>query len=522
MRKAFSIFITGLVMIWAVNLLLTSYVMAAPVEVMLYPASAQITEIQKLPLKAVDGKTSEAIFFIPGQSDPETLTTKIVSPANLKVLDQRWRQLNRPDEQTVTHLKKELADLKKEHRRLQSDNRSLETQIQFWQLQTKARMKTVAEAGNMSAAIGRNMKKTIQDKLSLEPIIDETAKKIKDIEEKLQQTTGKRETSWEVTIVFSGAAAKEATLAYGYAVTGCGWSSLYRLEAQPLKHRVRFTWDAEIWQSTGQDWRQVNIRLATLQPRKIIEPPELPPWIIKPRERLIYRNQKSARGAMLMEAADQAELTSPEGGAPTLTRESSFHVWEIGKRSLAAGQRQRLQVREEEWPAEFLHLTRPAQGEQTFVRGEVKFSEDREIPPGTALYIIDGSLVGKRSFSLAGREGMIYFGSDPLVKATAVLLTKAAGEKTLFTDKQTHRWEWRIEISNARSYPVRVRIEEPLPQSRDERIQITLKSDPAPTESTPDSRIWIVEAPAGGKRHLLTAVSLEAPKNLPLDLGWRR
>ena len=223
MRKAFSIFITGLVMIWAVNLLLTSYVMAAPVEVMLYPASAQITEIQKLPLKAVDGKTSEAIFFIPGQSDPETLTTKIVSPANLKVLDQRWRQVNRPDEQTVTHLKKELADLKKEHRRLQSDNRSLETQIQFWQLQTKARMKTVAEAGNMSAAIGRNMKKTIQDKLSLEPIIDETAKKIKDIEEKLQQTTGKRETSWEVTIVFSGAAAKEATLAYGYAVTGCGW-----------------------------------------------------------------------------------------------------------------------------------------------------------------------------------------------------------------------------------------------------------------------------------------------------------
>ena len=522
MRKIFSLFVAGLVMIWVTNFLLTSYAIAAPLEVTLYPASAHITELQKLPLKAIDGKTSEAVFLIPGQSDPETLTTKIVNPANLKVLDQRWRQVTRQDEQAVTLLRKELADLKKEHRRLQADIRSLETQIQFWQLQTKVRMKTVTEAGNMSAAIGKNMRKTVQDKLALEPIIDDITKKIKDLEEKLQRTTGEKETSWEVTVVLSGAVVREATLAYGYTATGCGWSSMYRLEAQPLKHRVRFTWDAQIWQSTGQDWRQVSIRLATLQPRKIIEPPELPPWIIKPRERLIYRNQKSARGAMLMEAADQAELASPEGGAPTLTRESSFHVWEIGKRSLAAGQRQRLQVREEEWPVEFLHLTRPAQGEQTFVRGEVKFSEDREIPPGMALYIIDGSLVGKRSFSLAGREGTIYFGSDPLVKAMAVLINKAAGEETFFNDKQTYRWGWRIEISNARSYPVRVRIEESLPQSRDERIQINLKSDPAPTETTPNTQIWIVEAPAGGKRHLLTTVSLEAPKNLPLDLGWRR
>ena len=193
MRKIFSLFVAGLVMIWVTNFLLTSYAIAAPLEVTLYPASAHITELQKLPLKAIDGKTSEAVFLIPGQSDPETLTTKIVNPANLKVLDQRWRQVTRQDEQAVTLLRKELADLKKEHRRLQADIRSLETQIQFWQLQTKVRMKTVTEAGNMSAAIGKNMRKTVQDKLALEPIIDDITKKIKDLEEKLQRTTGEKE-----------------------------------------------------------------------------------------------------------------------------------------------------------------------------------------------------------------------------------------------------------------------------------------------------------------------------------------
>ncbi|MDI9571479.1 MAG: DUF4139 domain-containing protein [Pseudomonadota bacterium] len=521
MKRIVSTLFAGLAA-WAISLPLSSYTLAAPVEVTLYPASARIIEIGKLPLKPLDAMTGEAVFLIPGQSDPETLTTKVIGPANAKVLDQRWRQVARQDDRAVTLLKADMEKLKKELWRLQAENRSLETQIQFWQLQTKARVKTPAEAVNTAASIGRHMKKTVQEKLTLEPLIEETTKKIKDLEETILQMTGKKETSWEVTTVLSGVAAREVALSYSYTVVGCGWSSLYRLEAQPLKRLVRFTWDAEIWQSTGQDWRQVNIRLATLQPRKVMEPPELPPWIVKPQERLIYRNRKAAGEAMPLAAAAEAALVSSEGEAPSVTRASSFHVWEMGKRSLAAGHRQRLQVREEEWPVEFLHLARPSQGEQTFVRGEARFADDREIPPGTALFIIDGSLVGKRPFSLTGREGAIYFGSDPLVRATTVLSARYSGEKSLFADKQTQRWEWRIVIDNARNYPVRVRVEEPLPQSRDERIQIGVKNDPAPTESTHEAQIWIVEAPAGGKRQLLTAVSLEAPKDMQLDLGWRR
>ncbi|HOF04004.1 MAG TPA: DUF4139 domain-containing protein [Syntrophales bacterium] len=504
------------------SVLSSGYAPAAPVEATLYPTSALINEIQKVRLKETDNRLSQAVFIIPGQADPETLVTKIITPQTMKVMDQRWRQITRQDEDAVLALKKELDGLKKEHNRLQADIKALDTQLQFWQLQTKARMKTVADAGNMSTAIGRNMKKTMQDKLALEPLLAELAKKIKEREDNLIQTSGRKETSWEVTVILAGAATPEATLAYGYVMAGCGWSSLYRLEAQPRQQRLRFTWDAEIWQSSGLDWRHVNIRLATLQPRKTIVPGEIPPWIIKPRERLFFRPQKADRSALAREAMTVEAAEENAGAAPTLTRQSAFHVWEIGKRNLAAGQRQRIQIREEEWPVEFLHLARPSQGEEVYFRGVVKFDEDREIPEGTALFLIDGALVGKRPFALTGREGTVFFGTDPLVKATAVLLDKAAGEKTLFADKQTFRWEWRIDVVNARGHAVQVRVEEPRPQSRDERIQIVLKSEPAPVTTTPDTQVWLLEVPAGAKRQLLTSVTLEAPKNLPLDMGWRR
>ncbi|HAJ25805.1 MAG TPA: hypothetical protein DCG53_00905 [Syntrophus sp. (in: bacteria)] len=497
---------------------------AAPVEVTFYPQSAQVKEVQKVRLKPIESSLKQATITIPGQADPDTLATQITSPASLIIVDQTWRQIIPQDDQGIVAMRKKLEELKKEQNRLQAGIRALETQIQFWQLQTKARVKTIADAGNMSNAIGKNMTKMVQDKLALEPLLEETNKKVKVLQDNIALTAGKKETVWEVTVLLSGPAAVEATLTYTYTMSGCGWTSLYRLEAQPLRKRILFSWEAEIWQSSGHDWRQVDIRLATLQPNTTIAPQDLPAWIIKTRQEVVYKAKRRAKQEKISEeAAEPLALAASPNAAPSLSRESSFHVWNLGKRSLNAGIKQRIQVQEETWPVEFTHLARPSQGDQTFVRGAVQFKEDKEIPRGTASFMIDGALVGKRPFSLTGREDTIYFGADPLIKASSVLLNQAAGEKSFFVaDKQTFRWEWRIEVANGRNYPVRVRMEEPLPQSRDEQIKITIKNSPEASETSPTSQIWLLDIPGGEKKVVSTGVVVEAPKNLPLDLGWRR
>jgi len=506
------------------SLLLTPlHLLAAPVEVTFYPQSAQVKELQKVRLKSIDNGLRQATITIPGQADPDTLATQLKSPASLTIMDQTWRQIIPPDDQSIVSLRKKLAELKNEQSSLQAGIRALDTQIQFWQLQTKAKVKTIADAGNMSNAIGKNIKKMLQDKLALEPQLEEANKKVKEMQDILTQTVGKKEAAWEVTVLLSGPAAAEATLIYTYNMSGCGWTSLYRLEAQPLQKRILFSWEAEIWQSSGHDWRQVDIRLATLQPNTTITPQDLPAWIIRPRQEVVYKAKR-----MLMEEKMSDEAAAPSAlaanpiEAPSLSRESSFHVWNLGKRSLNAGSKQRLKVQEETWPVEFTHLARPAQSDQTFVRGSVKFQEDKEIPRGTASFMIDGALIGKRPFSLTGREDTIYFGADPLIKASSVLLSQASGEKSFFADKQTYRWEWRIEVANGRSYAVRVRMEEPLPQSRDDQIKITLKNSPEASENSPASQIWLLDIPAGAKKIITTGVVIEAPKNMRLDLGWRR
>jgi hypothetical protein len=194
----------------------------------------------------------------------------------------------------------------------------------------------------------------------------------------------------------------------------------------------------------------------------------------------------------------------------------------LGKVTLPAGARQRVKVQEEPWTADFTYLVRPSLSGMAFVRAFVNFLEAREIPSGQAIFMMDGAILGKRQFAFAGREGSLFFGADPLVSVKVDLLSRQSGEKTFLADKQTYQWEWQTDIENKRSSTVKIRVEESLPQSRDRRIKLTLKNEPEPSEQNIATWIWNLEIPAGQKKSILTTVNLEAPKDMNIDLGWRR
>jgi uncharacterized protein (TIGR02231 family) len=494
-----------------------------PREVTFFPGSAQVLEVAEVKLLPEGTEQAKALIILPGQADPDSLVVRIVNNGKIKIDDINWRQVTRPNDEKIGNLMKHLEKLKDARKNLQATIRSLDTQIQFWQLQTKAKLKTMTDVYNMSAAIGKNIQKTYQDKLSKESELEKIERLIKEAQDDLDRAAGKKETAWEVTILLFGSRALEANLTYTYSLAGCGWHPLYRLEAKPKDKHIVFTWEAEIWQSSGQDWNNVSINLATLKPPSSISPAELTPWIIKPRPQ--YRREgakqkalKSAQAADQMEAAPTEEASA---GARQV-RETTYSLWQIGKKNVPAGVKQKVKIEEELWPSEFTYMARPSQSSQVFLRAKVNFPEAKDIPSGSSLYTVDGAILGKRSFALAGQEATIFFGIDPLVTAWTQLISKKSGEKTFLQDEQTYTWDWRTDIQNSRNSPVRVVVEEPNPQPRDERITVTLKCDPDPAEKTPSSLTWDMDILAGEKKSLFMTVRIEAPKNMDLDLGWRQ
>jgi hypothetical protein len=256
-----------------------------------------------------------------------------------------------------------------------------------------------------------------------------------------------------------------------------------------------------------------------------LSPSDLPPWIIKPRTEVLYRLEKKAARAKTVEDYDEAVGAAQEAPAPSVpqqVRQSTYAVWQIGKKNIAAGIKQRVKLQEEAWPAEFSYLIRPGVNPRAFVRAFVRFAEGKEVPSGSATFLINGAILGKRNFALAGQEETLFFGVEPLVKAERTLLAKKSGERGILRGKQTYTWDWRIDITNGKSDMAQVIIEEPNPQPRDERITLTLKHDPEPLEKTPLSLIWNLDVAPGQKKSITSHISLEAPGDMKLDLGWQK
>lgn len=498
---------------------------AVPREVTLFPASAQVLESAKLKV-ASEGNLKKALFTLPAQADPDSLVTRLNQAGKFQIMDQTWRQILRQDDERIWEVRKKIETTKNERNAMQASIRALEAQIQFWQLQTKAKVKTITDAGNLAAAISKNIRKAYQDKLSQEPELEKLEKKINELQEELNRRVGKKDNIWEVTLLLSGAPPSgDVSITYTYALSGCGWSPLYRLEARPREKQVLFTWEAEIWQSSGQDWSQVAMNLATLQPTSSIAPKDLPPWIIQPRQPIVRKNArgKAAKAEALMASAEITDQVEEAPAAvPREVRQSTYAVWQLGKMTLPAGVRQRVKVQEEPWAAEFSYLVRPGLSSKAFVRAAIDFPEAREIPSGQAIFMLDGAILGKRPFAFAGKERILFFGEDPLVSAKVDLLSKQSGEKTFLADRQTYHWQWRTDIENRRNDAVRVRVEESLPQSRDTRIKLTVKNAPEPAEQNASTWSWFMDVPAGQKKSILTTISLEAPKEMIIDLGWKR
>jgi uncharacterized protein (TIGR02231 family) len=422
------------------------------------------------------------------------------------------------DEIKIADLRKQIAGREEERKEMLAKLQALEVQLQFWQAQTKAKTKTLADTSKLADAIGKNVRRDHQEKLIIETQLEKIDKNIKKLKEELNQAAGKKETAWEITLTTSGSGKTEIALSYTYSLAGCGWLPLYRIEALPADKIISFSWDAEIWQSSGEDWKQVQLNVATLQPIINVAPPELPEWIIKPRVLYKASRSKNIAAAPLMEkeASDNEAL----GAMPAETQNTTYSIWSLGKKNIPAGNRQRLKIKDESWPAEFLFLARPAINPQAFVRAQIKLDQPAEIPSGQAIFVIDGAILGKREFSFAGSEEDLFFGTSPLISVTSSTITDQSGTKTIFQDKQTRSWQWLIEAKNSSNADIKLRIEEPVPQARN-KIHLNFKQNPEPVEKDHAKFVWLLDVPAGQKKTIQNNIELEAPSDMNIDFGWR-
>jgi hypothetical protein len=499
----------------ALMLLIPACALAAPVQVTLFPASAMVAETSALTCEPAGDGLSACTLTLPGQADPASLRFGRL-PGKAAVADLSWTSRPDADQAVLEPLLARLAELRAERDADRAELEGVRGRVAFWKAQTRPEPQTLAAMRELAAEMDRSLRAGTERTQALEQKIKDLDRAIADVEAKIAAAAGRNRTVWDVRALMSGDAPAE--LSYSYILRDCGWAPLYRLEAIPGLSKIDFTWQARVWQRSGQDWSGVNLLLATMQPQVQTEPSDLPPWEIRPVQYL----RKTSAPVMMEMAAGSAADQAVKSAAPRRIRHTTYAAWDMGWKNLPAGEERILEIQRAAWPATFVHLMRPSLNDKAFVQASAEFDTPQELPPGTAFFLLDGAMVDTREFSLSGREGDFSFGTDPLLTCETTLKDKKTGEKGLFGSKQTFLRTWNLTVRNAAERPVQVRVEEPRPLPRDERIKIELATDPAPLgEDDPEILAWNATVPAGGESVITLKLKVEAPDDLDVDPGWR-
>lgn len=344
----------------------------------------------------------------------------------------------------------------------------------------------------------------------------------------------------EVRIELAAAAATKATLRVTYAVRNARWAPLYdiRLDtgARDRKPALELVRRAEITQNTGEDWSNVALAVSTVRTARGGKAPDLNSLIVQYPQPPRQFGAASAIGGM--DSARVQRSVPPAAPAPKMAEAASERadeqqaaaevsgfqvVFKIpGRVSLGASEGAKsLRVSSATIAPDLAVRAVPVLDPTAFLEASFKQAEDAPLLPGRVAIYRDGVFVGRGQMAAAGKDETVRlgFGADDKVKIERTTVKRNEGSAGLIvTTSKTDERAFKTTIRNGHDFPIRVAIEDQLPVSENEDIQVEMLSSSTPPTTTNlrDKRgvlEWAFEAKAGEVRDIGFAWRVRWPKD---------
>jgi len=341
----------------------------------------------------------------------------------------------------------------------------------------------------------------------------------------------------EVRIDLSAEAAAPALLRVTYAVRGARWTPAYdaRLDTagRDGKPSLELIRRAEIVQTTGEDWADVALAVSTVRTALGGSAPDLRPLIVRypvpaapPRPVAgMMRDQLAANIAPQEGEArslDKARPKQAEEQQAALDASGFQVVFRIpGRIAVPAGQGSKsFRIASAAIAPELMVHAVPALAETAFLQASFKHAEDAPLLHGRVSIYRDGVFVGRSPMALAAKDEVVRlgFGADEKVKVARTVVRKIEGTAGLIGSSKTDEREFKTVIRNGHEFAIRVAIEDQLPVSETEDIQVEM----LPVTTPPTARDlrdrrgvmeWAFEAKPGETREVKLGWRVRWPKD---------
>jgi len=276
-----------------------------------------------------------------------------------------------------------------------------------------------------------------------------------------------------------------------YIVYGPTWTPIYDLRVDSENKTMNLTYKSNIFQTTGEDWNNVDLKLSTAKPNMSAQPPELYPQYIS-----IYK-QQPMRGKKQMRPSSGMSNTvtmSIEGmsvddsfaeydmemvhSASTIESGATSVVFDIdGSNTIKSDNEPHLvTITIQEFPAGFRYSTIPKHSQYAYLKAKVKNDSDYPFLPGDTNVFLDNNFVANSHLKAVAptEEFWTFLGVDESIKVEYKFVKKFDETGGLFVEKNKKIFEYLIKITNNKKTQEEIVVWDQLPISQNEKIKVKL------------------------------------------------
>jgi len=506
--------------------------------VIVYPDGASVTRVVTLDLPA--GDNSAVLKDFPLTLDPSSLRVEGDAGAKLTIGSIDARPPRAAPPVNLPELDKRIEALKDERVNLQGAINAATARRKFAErfaeaspagIGDKGEARPISEWRAAFAAVAEEI-------ASADTAIRDAERKQRELDREIarleQDKAQKPPAKLEVRIELAASAATKATLRVSYAVRNARWAPLYdaRLDTggKDRKPALELVRRAEITQNTGEDWSDVALSVSTVRTARGGRAPDLNSLIVQyppplrpaaPANAALDSARPAQRGVMAKVAEPFAERADEQQATVEV---GSFQVmFKIpGRVSVGASEGAKsLRISTAAIAPDLAVRAVPVKDPTAFLEASFKQGEDAPLLPGRIAIYRDGVFVGRGQMAAASKDEPVRlgFGADDKIKIERTVVKRNEGSAGLIvTTSKTDERSFKTTVRNGHDFPIKVAIEDQLPVSENEDIQVEMLSSTTPPTTTNlrDKRgvlEWAFEAKPGEVKDISFAWRVRWPKD---------
>ncbi len=373
-------------------------------------------------------------------------------------------------------------------------------------------------------SIGKGASGAMQRKRDARKSRSEVQKDLSVLERELENKLDRRADSVRLLVSLASPSALETNLRVTYFQRQARWHSTYAAYLDTASSELRLTHEAQVSQTTSEDWQDVELTLSTGNPGGAMQAPGQDSEFLDLRDPRAAERAAAGRGGPVlqqMRALDEIVVTGV-----SVSPNRYAVIYQASERADVANdsdQEQSVPLTGYRFTVALVTRTTPRKNDSAYLTA--RFTQDSETPlfSGPMRVFVDGAYAGLAELPelLPGADAVLPMGPDRQVEVLVIDKGGEKGSEGFFASRNAELTDFLFEIVNRHSRATSVEVIDYYPVPRDERVEVSVpRGATAPDEKDLDNRpgvlAWRKELKSGERWRIVHQYEVSYPEDTTL------